>query len=197
MVLDDGVGGADPESGSGLRGLEDRVASLGGRLLVDSPPGQGTRLEARIPLAPWRTKREPFMEFGHVGDDGEGLRAIAQVLAGTKRATVSLAREWDLEGGPPRIGQLLPVIDADGRRHATVEVMRVTVLSFGELGDDVIEATGHGASDLETWRVRHQEFYDGCRDEIALLLGEPGWRLTDEEPIVVTFFRPVDATARA
>ena len=36
----------------------------------------------------------------------------------------------------------------------------------------------------------HRAFYAGCRDEVALLLGEPGWRLTDAEPMVVTSFRP-------
>jgi signal transduction histidine kinase len=48
-VSDDGAGGARPEGGSGLRGLADRVASVGGVLRVDSPPGGGTRLEADIP----------------------------------------------------------------------------------------------------------------------------------------------------
>jgi len=48
-VSDDGAGGARPEGGSGLRGLADRVASVGGVLRVDSPPGCGTRLEADIP----------------------------------------------------------------------------------------------------------------------------------------------------
>jgi signal transduction histidine kinase len=49
-VADDGVGGADPLRGSGLRGLADRVASLSGRLNVESPPGSGTRVRAEIPL---------------------------------------------------------------------------------------------------------------------------------------------------
>ena len=49
QVSDDGAGGARPEKGSGLRGLADRVASAGGVLRVDSPPGSGTRLEADIP----------------------------------------------------------------------------------------------------------------------------------------------------
>jgi signal transduction histidine kinase len=48
-VADDGVGGADPAKGSGLRGLSDRVAALGGTLAVDSPRGRGTRLRAEIP----------------------------------------------------------------------------------------------------------------------------------------------------
>jgi signal transduction histidine kinase len=51
-VVDDGVGGADPRAGSGLRGLADRVEALGGRLEVHSPPAAGTRLEAAIPLTP-------------------------------------------------------------------------------------------------------------------------------------------------
>jgi signal transduction histidine kinase len=48
-VSDDGAGGARPAGGSGLRGLADRVASVGGVLRVDSPPGDGTRLEADLP----------------------------------------------------------------------------------------------------------------------------------------------------
>lgn len=48
-VSDDGAGGARAEGGSGLRGLADRVASVGGVLRVDSPPGGGTRLEADLP----------------------------------------------------------------------------------------------------------------------------------------------------
>ena len=49
-VADDGVGGADAEAGSGLRGLADRVSALDGRLSVDSPPGAGTRVTAELPL---------------------------------------------------------------------------------------------------------------------------------------------------
>ncbi len=51
-VVDDGSGGAEPESGTGLRGLADRVGSLGGHIAVDSPPGAGTRVSARLPLRP-------------------------------------------------------------------------------------------------------------------------------------------------
>jgi signal transduction histidine kinase len=50
-VTDDGVGGADAASGSGLQGLSDRVAALDGRLEVQSPRGGGTRVRARIPCA--------------------------------------------------------------------------------------------------------------------------------------------------
>jgi signal transduction histidine kinase len=49
-VTDDGVGGADPVRGSGLRGLADRVETFGGTLQVQSATGQGTRLAAEMPL---------------------------------------------------------------------------------------------------------------------------------------------------
>jgi signal transduction histidine kinase len=50
VVADDGVGGAEPSVGSGLYGLRDRIEALGGRLSIDSPRGQGTRLTAEIPI---------------------------------------------------------------------------------------------------------------------------------------------------
>jgi signal transduction histidine kinase len=50
-VADDGVGGVDLAAGSGLRGLQDRLAAVDGELDIDSPPGGGTRLRARIPVA--------------------------------------------------------------------------------------------------------------------------------------------------
>jgi signal transduction histidine kinase len=49
-VEDDGVGGADPARGTGLRGLADRVEALGGSFVVDSPVDAGTRLTAVLPL---------------------------------------------------------------------------------------------------------------------------------------------------
>jgi signal transduction histidine kinase len=56
-ISDDGVGGADPASGSGLIGLRDRVEALNGSLRVESPPGQGTRLYAEIPCGSAPTGR--------------------------------------------------------------------------------------------------------------------------------------------
>jgi signal transduction histidine kinase len=50
-IVDDGVGGADTERGSGLRGLADRVEALGGKLRVWTPKGGGTRVRAEMPCA--------------------------------------------------------------------------------------------------------------------------------------------------
>ncbi len=64
VVSDDGVGGATLEGGTGLRGLNDRLAVLDGSLVLTSPEGGGTRLQARIPIEPGSlvaeaTLREP------------------------------------------------------------------------------------------------------------------------------------------
>lgn len=54
VVRDNGVGGADPSRGSGLIGLIDRVAAVGGRLEITSPLGGGTTLSATIPVVTTR-----------------------------------------------------------------------------------------------------------------------------------------------
>ena len=51
IVTDDGRGGADPDRGSGLRGLADRVAAVGGSFGVESPAGGGTRILAAFPIS--------------------------------------------------------------------------------------------------------------------------------------------------
>jgi len=48
-ICDAGIGGADASRGSGLRGLEDRVAAVRGSFRVETPPGGGTRVLAEIP----------------------------------------------------------------------------------------------------------------------------------------------------
>jgi signal transduction histidine kinase/uncharacterized protein YhfF len=192
-VSDDGCGGASATTGGGLAGLADRVTAVGGTLRVDSAPGTGTRLEVAITLAPWRSMREPFLEFGHDHDGGLGERLLQLVLDGRKTVTLALAREWDLEGGPPRPGARIPVLDASGVKRAVVEVERVTVVPFIDVEHDALVAAQEGMWETpEEWRAEQRAFYEGCRDEVALLLGEPGWRLTDDEPMVVTWFTRVE-----
>jgi signal transduction histidine kinase/uncharacterized protein YhfF len=187
-VADDGIGGAARGRGSGIGGLGDRVGALGGTLEVISPPGKGTRLHAEIPLAPFRDARDPFLEFGHDGDEGLGEQLIELVLCGRKTASVSLASEWALEGGAPSIGQSLPIMDHHGVRRATVLVTRVAVLPFSLIDEEIVRAESAGTRTVEEWRETQWHFYEGCRDEIAVLLGEPGWRLSEQEPMVITWF---------
>jgi len=55
-VDDDGIGGADPQGGSGLRGLRDRLDALGGSLDVGGRPSGGTRVVASVPADPPGTR---------------------------------------------------------------------------------------------------------------------------------------------
>jgi signal transduction histidine kinase len=50
VITDNGVGGADPAGGSGLRGLADRIEALDGGLRIETTPARGTRIEAQIPF---------------------------------------------------------------------------------------------------------------------------------------------------
>jgi uncharacterized protein YhfF/two-component sensor histidine kinase len=191
-IGDDGVGGATTSVGSGLAGLTDRLAALGGTLKVTSPPGEGTRLHATLPVAGARTAREPFLLFGHKGDGGEGAERIAAILAGRKRVSVSLAREWELEGGLPRIGQQLPLIDHEGKRHGAVEVERVSVMPFHEVDTNVIAAdrTEYPVT-IEEWQQEVRDFYALRRESMARLFGEPDWEITPEEPLAAIWYRVV------
>ena len=69
---------------------------------------------AHDPVMPWRTPDEPFLQYGSPDDGGRGERLAAGILDGSVRVAVTLAREWNLEGGLRRIGTLLPVRDATG-----------------------------------------------------------------------------------
>jgi signal transduction histidine kinase len=71
-VRNDGVGGATPSAGSGLRGLADRVSALGGRLEIESPAGEGTTVRARLALG--------SRETGERQDRRGGVTSTAQVL---------------------------------------------------------------------------------------------------------------------
>jgi uncharacterized protein YhfF len=188
-VSDDGRGGADPAAGTGLRGLQDRIATLGGALTVESPPGGGTCLTARIPLAPWRTAREPFLEFGADDDGGAGLKSIADILEGRRHGSITIAREWSLEGGVPGIGTRLPVRDHTGHEHGAVVVERVAIVPFSQIDDHAISVYG-GQQTVEEWRAWAHRRWNHDRDTMAFLFGDPEWRLTEDEPMAVLWFRP-------
>jgi hypothetical protein len=67
------------------------------------------------------------------------------------------------------------------------------VVPFADVEHDALVASHVGEfQDAEEWRASQRAFYDACREEVALLLGEPGWRLTDDEPMVVTWFTRVE-----
>ena len=139
---------------------------------------------------PWRTPREPFLEFGHEGDGGRGERMLARVLDGSRPRSVTLAREWDLEGGLPRIGQRCSrCSDQHGRRQATVRVTRVTVVAFSEV--DAEAATAARASRPRSRRgaPTAARFYEGCRERDRGAAGRAGLApAPSDEPMAAVWF---------
>ena len=82
-VRDDGVGGADIERGTGLRGLADRVEALHGTLRIESPAGGGTLVAATIPLDVLATPQIGGDQGARTGEHGVrvGLVRLAGPLA--------------------------------------------------------------------------------------------------------------------
>jgi hypothetical protein len=50
---------------------------------------------------------------------------------------------------------------------------------------------------IDDWHAGRRIAYEACREEMAALLGEPGWRLTDSEPMVILWYRRVDQATTA
>jgi PAS domain S-box-containing protein len=88
-VADDGIGGADPAKGTGLRGLADRVEALGGHLDVHSRRGGGTALVATIPC------RGPVEEAATAAGPRRRTEDILAVVTGPRPAPA--------DGGRPRV----------------------------------------------------------------------------------------------
>ena len=59
---------------------------------------------------------------------------------------------------------------------------------------DLLRTIAEGTAAEEAapdWRAAQERFYEECREEIAVILDEPGWRLTEDEPMVVLSFRVI------
>jgi hypothetical protein len=74
-----------------------------------------------------------------------------------------------------------------------VEVVRVALVPFGE----VDPATVSPEPGFDDWHEGRRSAYDECREEIRALFGEPEWRLTDAEPMVILWYRHVDQATAA
>jgi signal transduction histidine kinase len=83
-VTDDGVGGADPASGSGLRGLDDRVSAIGGTFAIASAVGSGTSVVADLPLEP-----APIAEPTAPGPAAERAADMSPVAVGAASVDAS------------------------------------------------------------------------------------------------------------
>jgi uncharacterized protein YhfF len=122
-------------------------------------------------------------EFGFPGPLRD--RLVVAVLKGTKTATSSLLADWQRDREPlPLVGERQAVIDSDGARVATIEIVAVEVLRLGGVDDRIARAEGESYSTAAGWRVEHERFWT---EEVF-----PGWEdppvLDDDTQIVVEWF---------
>ena len=131
----------------------------------------------------WRTIPSVFtrvdglrtIEFGHPGE--LRTRLVDLVLAGTKRATAGLLREYEDEGEAlEHPGEMLAVVDNEGRRVATVRVTRVEVVQFADVPDEFALAESEGDLDGDDFRASHRAYWTS--------VGEP----VDDNTLIVTMY---------
>ncbi len=135
------------------------------------------------------------LSFGYDGDGGLGDRLLAAVMRGEKTATSSLAVEY-LSGEPlPRVGERLTLIDHVGRLHGVVETTGVTIVPLHLVGNDVARDEGEGFADAAQWRQAHVAFWAEVADLVCADAGAPKWQLREAEPVVVHWFRLLEAAA--
>lgn len=98
-----------------------------------------------------------FYEAFHFDDNEPSANELAAlVLAGTKRATASLAWSFESSGKPPpKRGDLSVVTDWDGRPSSIIETTQVDVVPYEEVSAEFAAVEGEGDKSLRYWREAH------------------------------------------
>jgi PAS domain S-box-containing protein len=134
-IEDDGIGGAEPSTGSGLVGLIDRVEALGGRLALHSPPGVGTTISLELPLA-----AEPP---GEVDGGQGGAHRPSDGSVESQPKLLEVADATTLLAAVVAAADALYVVDAQGRiRFVSAAASRI--LGY----DDERELLGRPSHDM-------------------------------------------------
>ena len=116
------------------------------------------------------------IEFGTPGSSREHL--VKLVLHGAKRATAGLLREYESEGEEVEyVGELLAMLDNDGRHVGTLRVTRVETLRFADVPDEFALAEAEGDLNAADFRASHLEYWTKT--------GEP---VDDDTRIVTLYF---------
>lgn len=121
------------------------------------------------------------IEFGTPGAFREELNAL--VLAGQKRAT-SGTLEWDYLAENEEIetvGELLAVLDSDGKHIATIEATKVEVRKFSEVPDEFALAEGEGDTSGDEYRESHFRYWSKL-----------GLTITEDTQVVLLYFDLVE-----
>lgn len=132
---------------------------------------------------PHRAATPDAFAFGASGALGDELAAL--VLAGTKRATTSLAVEFTALGEPlPAEGSLSIILNGALAPVAIIERTEVNTLPFGEVGDAYAAIEGEGDGSLAYWRDAHRRFFTGVCARL-------GGQFDDRTPVICQVFRRV------
>lgn len=116
------------------------------------------------------------IEFGTPGESRQ--RLVDFVLHGNKRATAGLLSEYETEGEEiEHVGELLAMVDNDGRHVATLEVTRVEVLRFADVPDEFALAEAEGDLNAADFRASHLDYWT-----------KAGETVTDDTPVVTVYF---------
>ncbi len=116
------------------------------------------------------------IEFGNPGESRQ--RLVNFVLHGNKRATAGLLKEYETEGEPvEHVGELLAMVDNDGRQVGTLRVTRVKVLRFADVPDEFALAEAEGDLNAADFRSSHNAFWTAAGEVI-----------TDDTQVVTVYF---------
>lgn len=127
--------------------------------------------------------RYDVVAHGHTPEIADALAAL--ILAGRKRATASLDRDYGAGRAPrPAPGDHVLVVDASGQPVCIWQTTAVEVGPLSGVTDDFAWVEGEGDCSRETWLANHRDFFgwQAARD---------GFVLTDDEPVVFERFRVV------
>jgi len=130
----------------------------------------------------------PSWGFAFPGPLRDELTALA--LAGTKTTTAGLLVEHELDGDPiPRPGDRAILVDSAERSVAIIETVACRVVRLTDVDDRHAIDEGEGYANAHEFRVAHERFWNGYIDDLRVRLGEPGFAITDDTPIVAERFR--------
>ena len=117
------------------------------------------------------------IEFGTPGPSREKL--VNLILHGQKRATAGLLiGDYEMEGEPiEHVGELLAIVDNDGKHVGTMKVTRVEVLRFADVPDEFALAEAEGDLNAADFRASHLAYWTRV-----------GQTVTDDTLIVTVYF---------
>ena len=116
------------------------------------------------------------IEFGTLGTSREAL--VNLVLHGNKRATAGLLSEYEIEGeAVEHVGELLAMVNNDGKHVGTLKVTRAEIVRFADVPDEFALAEAEGDLNASDFRASHLAFWTRV-----------GETVTDDTLVVTVYF---------